>query len=517
MPHSFCRTLSLLALFGGSLVAGAAPAQSAGAPVKCQPVGIAEYCFPGGSFHDLVPLDRLEEQFNKKARTLKAERNGPSKLPAARRDELQEMWLTALMTAFDYADNHSIKLSTDGAISPSEGSGSVQRPSAPLANGTLFRLTFAEDDEGRFRLSRSIQIHVDRTLRTILGSRNQLPAELQALALTLPFLSGALPKERGYVALSDLFALPGLNKFATEYERESRKSGTNLLGIFGFEVVLALEAAFEERIRDRNRTLEHAIHFYSTDADPASTTKSPQVLFTGELMLPDATVAALSDTELMLLMFHEAMHLARPNLFMLLSSADLVQRERFPDLDTARAAPFLANFLGQDARGPRANCPLDIVHDDELATDYYVFHLFRRKPDLARAYNAFLKRLHAEFDPGHVSPMSYRVRLGDHMIDYLEDGAWKSRDSDLENRLFWQSMVSTLVTRGFSYLAGEKIRMEHILEEMSKHPELRHDVLMLRTFIDYYKNNARLTDDALPNTDPNLSCRDIAIMMRSSR
>ncbi|MEM5585543.1 hypothetical protein WNZ15_24010 [Roseibium sp. AS2] len=514
MLKSYGRSLLLLTIWGTGLF-WAHAAQASDRAVKCQPLALAEYCFPGGSFHDLVPLDRLETQFNEKARELKAKRNKPSALPAWRKQELEDMWLAALSSAFDYADKHSLKLEHLSAVSPQDATGSGSQPSALLNDGPLLRLTFREEKKNVFRLDGSIQIHYDRTFGKPLVNGKDLPSELQPFLLMLPVLGSSVPRNGDYVDLDDILATPFLKPFADQYARASKKSGTNFLGSLGYEVVAALEMAFEEKIRDRNRTLEHAIHFYASDEDPASTTRSPQVLFTGELLLPDSMVAALSDTELMLLMFHEAMHLARPNLFMLLSAADLIQRESFPDLDTAQSAPFLANLLGQEARGKDANCPLDIVHDDELATDYYVFHLFRRKPELAQAYNAFLKRLHSEFDPGRVSPMSYRVQLGDYMIGYLEDGAWTSKNSQLEDKLFWESFMSTLSSRGLSYLMGEQIRIEHFLQEMAKHPELKHSVSMMRTFIEYYKNNAFLNEKAVTHTGSNLTCRDVVLMLRT--
>ena len=489
--------------------------------VKCHPVVFAEYCFPGGSFHDLAPIERLEDQFIARAQELKGQRAIPSKLPEKRREELERTWRKALLVAFDYADKHALKLSSLNTPDPGRELGAAPQSRPFSFNGPFFRATFTKDANQVFRLSKPIQLYKNRLLQGWTNNKGQLPTDLsgqfESVMLPMMLLPSMLPGDGELTDLATIYNLPLIKPFADRFFDAGKKAGLNFKGIFGWEMVAALQMAFEEKIRERNRSLSPGIHFYAADDNTAGiTTGSPQVLFTGELMLSDAAVSAFSSQELRLLMIHEAMHLARPNFFMLLSAADLIQRERFPELNSEQLAPQIANLLGRDVPGRRGNCPLDLVHDDELLTDYYVFYLFRKNPELIHAYHAFLKRLHAEFDPGHVSQMSYRVRLADIMVDYLTSGGKPKAHGAVQDKLIWDSIVATLVKRGPDYLKGEPIRMEHIWEEMAKRPALEHDTKLIRLFFEYYKQDAFLHDDASGNPDPNLSCRDIEKMLRSN-
>jgi len=507
------RSIGKTFLFPFVFIAAAQVASLAVASQEnCQKLIFAEYCIPEGTLYDLVPFEKLEKQFTERANTLKAERNTPSELSQERRQELEDMWQVALATAFDYADNHSHKL---GSLDASQSGADAVSAFGALANGPLFRLTFKKNLKNAFVLSRPIQVYHRRVLNSVMSDGQSAAGNGLDLLLRLPpFGSGRLnPGE--LIDLEDFFAIPVIGTFTAKIVQAGEKSGLNFLGTLGFELVMAMQVAFEEKIRERNRALDHTIHFYKAGTNPGAPTRSPQVLFTGELMLPDDMVATFSDTELMLLMFHEAMHFARPNVFTLFSAADYVQRKRFPELNTEQAATYLANVLGRDVPGKPVNCPLDIADDDELLTDYYVFFMLRYRPELMHAYNAFLKRLHTEFDPGHVSKMAYRVRHGDLTVEYIESGAWKNKNQVLYDRQFMEALQSTITKYLFGVLPITQPRIEHFWNEMSKHSELKRDVESMRVFMDYYKNTAWVKDDASPNTHSNLTCWDISVMLRS--
>ncbi|MEM5585544.1 hypothetical protein WNZ15_24015 [Roseibium sp. AS2] len=510
MRKSYGRSLLLLSAWGASLFS-APYAEATDKALKCQPLIFSEYCFPGGSFHDLVPLDRIEAQLNKKAHELKAERRTPSALPAWRRQELAEMWAAALSTVFDYVDTHSVKLTESGVISPESVVGKGPQGPAFLEAGPLLRLTLTEDEENAFRLKGSIQIHEKRALAAIFSNQADMPLKYRVLLGTWPLIRKNVRQKGAYIDLDELLALPFIKPVAKVFSG----SKVGILELLGAELVLSMVPAVEEQIRGRNRNLNHSIHFYADGTGDVALTGSPQVLFTGELMLPDTVVAAFSDQELMLLMLHEAMHLAKPNFFMVVSVADLIQREHFPEFQHSNASPLIANFLGRNSSAVAMNCPVDIAHDDELIIDLFVFKLLREKPALAQAYNALLKRLHSEFDPGHVSRMSYRVRHGNDTIDEFENGAERSHNGEIEAKLFRKSMMSMFLTRGPSYLAGEELRMEHLLQEMARHPELKHDVRSLQIVLEYYKNNAFLSDNVKADTKTKMPCRDVSRMWRT--
>ena len=159
-----------------------------------------------------------------------------------------------------------------------------------------------------------------------------------------------MPPQQGYLDAGRILQVPHLQFFVDRYRNAAKAADFSLLGSFGTEVILVLYLAIEEQIRMRSIALPHAVHFYKDGTTSSRDMDTPQVVWTGELFLSDEAVQSFTDLELELLMTHEAMHLMRPNFFMILSAADLTQRLYFPDLWS-----FSTSSASRSKKGPRSH------------------------------------------------------------------------------------------------------------------------------------------------------------------
>ncbi|MDJ0630506.1 MAG: hypothetical protein QNJ44_19775 [Rhodobacter sp.] len=405
------------------------------------------------------------------------------------------MWQRAVSEAYDYADKHALRLSHVQDPTPLDigGTGIVNRAMQITARGPILRLTFRPDAYGVYRLSRPVEVHRARLLAAMNNNLNSFGSEGTLLAFPMLVFLNSTRGNGDYIQMNALLGQPGLMTIRQLWPKLYAAIAQRSMSVLGWEVMVGFVMEFEERIFERNRTMHHDVVFFSRDDDEPET-GSPQVTFNGDLFLPDSIVGFLTADELMLLMRHEAMHLARPNFFTVASAAEEVLQRRFPEMNIEDSTPILANFFGRDIPDQVLNCPLLMKYDDEMFTDYYVLFQLRNQPERIDAYEKMLKKLRDAFDPGDLSRMSYRVRqveLVRERIAALPSGGF---DIARQNELVAAAIQNAIPSMLAKYSSGGTPNVNDILNAMETHPELRSDARMIRLVVEYYKTYADLDE-----------------------
>ena len=459
---------------------------------NCFSVFIAEYCLPDGSLVDLVPIDEITKVGLARAHRLKSERITSSIVPMKQREDLNEMWRSTLTEVFKYVDENSLKLETLTELATNEGS-TVPSPSnilRALSIGPVFRVSFEETDGVNLRIEGPVLFHKQRMLALLSHISSAAPNWGAKVAVPLQASINLLPAQGDYVALNDFLQLSAMRPFVKLFERSATASEQNFLGVFGTEIVMMLAIAVDEAIRGQAMELSTGIKFYSDGSNAANEVDAPRVIWSGELLLSDEAITEFSEEEIRLLMIHEAMQLARPNPFTTFEISELIQRAKFPELNTRRAQNVWLNFLGGSNSGQSAECWLDTPLDDVLFVDYYVYYFYRNEPEKQRAYNNLIKRIHREFDVGENSQAAIRDEFGDAMLGRLVDLQRSFPNSETLDQQFWEGNASAFSKVFANYFAGKPMRADDFLKEVEHGSAFAKDVGHIRILLKYYQDGA---------------------------
>ncbi|ODN70792.1 hypothetical protein A6302_01896 [Methylobrevis pamukkalensis] len=457
----------------------------------CRAFFMAEYCFPVRSVMDLMPVDDLERRFAEEtARLVERLDVREVALPPEADLALQERWLVAVGDAVDYAWKHTLRLTPqriarERSALPSEGQGFMNMLARMVSAGALLRLEFDAAREGRYTLRR-VRVHRGRLVAGIQAMSAGLPAEFAQAGQAAAMMLAMLPDDGGYIDAADLALHPMLAPLMPPGSGKAEEIGRILLGTLGIEATAVFFTAFDQRLLERNDRMSHRVVVYDPEGPDLP---SPQVTFDGRLLLPRPYLDLFSDDELGLLLRHEAMHLAKPNVLLTLQIAYEMVRFRFPDLNPDMAATFASNLFGYDnAYHPRGSCPIKVPPDDEMLIDYAVLQQMKSDPAAMDRYQALLERLHREFNPGTNSEMDFRVRYARIIRDEIDAG--DSRRFSLEQENADQSAaIQTYMMKAIQNYAanGTMPTMDALLDEVELYPSLRFDAMRMRLIIGYYR------------------------------
>ncbi len=479
---------------------------------SCHKIVLAEYCFESGSIKDLLPLDIMEKAFSESSNSLLEKRKFKSKLPLHIQAKIEQQWKEATKSAYLYARNHTLRFSSLSAQNqaPPKGGAIMNKVARLLWDGPLFRLTFEKNSKGVFLLSKPVEINRRRLLGMI--SQNQIADINYQLVSQMFVLMLQGMGDRDYVPVAELLNSPQLQPlFAMFRPYLGRIKASNLdvrekfLGLFGVEVMVAFYTEFDLRMLERNERLNHKVNFFGENntGDFVGDTHSPQVTFNGELLLPDDFVTEFNEEEISLLLQHEATHLAKPNFFTIAFATDQFLQVKFPEIDIDKTSPIMSNFFERRNPGFKMSCPLNLVKDDELLTDYFTMFQYRKMPDKLDAYEALLKKLFDKYDAGKFSQMAFRVK---HLktvrdrIDILNRGGV---DIARENELIQKALTNAVYRIISKHFARQTWGMEDMLDEMEKFPDIAPTAASIRILIQYYKlYNSQNSSDAAKSTGP---------------
>lgn len=488
----------------------------AGNPAKaanCRALVIAEYCLESGAMTTLMPVDGLEVYFSKRADILDAIERRPSKIIQAKQERIRAMWLQAVAEAFEYAENHAIRLEHVQDTTPLNisGDGALNRIMQVASQGPILRLTFREGRDGVYRLSKPVEFQRDRLLAAVTDNASLLGGDASFAVLPLAVILG-MSNSGEYLGLNSNVGRQGALVIRQFWPELYDAIAYRALSVLGWEVMVGFLMDFEERIFERNRQLAHRVVFFRPDRKTLWV-GSPQVSFNGTLFLPDDAVDLLTEEELMMLLRHEAMHLARPNFFTVASAAESVLQRWFPELSIERSTPILANFFGRDVADQTLNCPLLIEYDDELFTDYYVMAMIKDDPEKIDIYQKMLEKLRDTFDRGDLSRMSFRVDQVPLVKERFATTVPGGFDISRQNELMTEALQASLPVMATQYFSGKTPNVDDILTLMEDHPELRSDAQMIRHIITYYKiyGDLKMTPD---HTHPGATVLDCETMGR---
>lgn len=482
-------------LWKGAILAWVLPVSLALAePVKCVPLAVSEYCFPGGDLADLVSVEQIIEQGLARAHDAIAQRSTPTQIPQAQQDEIAQMWRAAIARAYDYAQVHAHRLD------------SLTQP-GPWDPRPLIRLTFDAAPDGSFRFDGQLLVNRARLMQLLQSAGQSGGDLLGASQMLVQMMLMSAPETKGYISIMPIVQNPLVSRILAPFVQAAAASDVTFMGALGIEMVAALSVAVEEALRAHTIAQAPKVHHYR---DGLPLAESPQVLWNAHLLLSDEAIRQFSRDELELLMTHEAMHLMRPNFFLSLSAADHVQRRYFPQLNTERTSTILSNFLGRPSPGRPSNCPVEMAEDDELFIDYYVLQLYRDDPGRQRGYYELLQRIHRGFNPGRYSQAAFRVEFAEILMQDFADTAGMPADEARKNDLITRAVIAALVANLPRYLAGGPVRLEDILREMERYPEIAVDARLMRVAINYYRRKALLKDGWEGHgTASALSCAEI--------
>lgn len=506
----------LVVAFLGPCVAAISAEKAKAQPIKCAPLVLAEYCFPGGDLSSLVSVDQIMEHGIARAQTLISERDTPSQIPPHREAELTQMWQRAVQQVYDYAQAHSYRLDNLTVPAPApEARGAATPVMSALNLGPPIRLNFVATKGDAFRFDGQVLINQNRLLHFMRGAAQSGGNLLGPYGQVLSFLLMSAPANNGFISLSAVFQNPLTRSVFAPFRRAAAASDVSFMGSLGMEMVLALSMAVEDAIRARSIALTPALHLYRDGSETARDMDSPQVVWSGHLLLSDEALSRFSENELELLLTHEAMHLMRPNIFLGFSAADRIQRQFFPELNTERTATLFNNFMGRASPGKPTNCPIELAEDDELFTDYYVFYFYRDQPDKQQQYLALLKRIHQEFNPGSYSQAAFRVEFAELVMQDFAQPGRRNKETEHQNRLFIRAMIDAAIANLPRYLNGAPVRFDDMLQQMEQHSDIALEARQLRTLINYYRRKALLKEGWETNNSRfTVSCDDVEQMFQ---
>lgn len=522
MKPSDFKLVILLRSIGCIIVYFAAFSAAAETTINCRRLVTSQYCFGDGSFSDLMPSEALHAEMKRHHDQLVTARSKPSRLTPLQRARYTRAWKAAMGEAHEYARAHFLTLDVLEDDTPLEYSGEspLDAVFGAFHEGPIARMTFTQAADGVFLLDRPVELHVPRLLQGIDLIRGALG--LQGRLLLEPYLFRPLNQLRAanfsqdFVPFPDLVESMGLTAHLIQLQALSERAEVSWLAMLGPELLLALYATLDEDLRERFIALDHEVHFFDDEGMEDLHLKSPQVTFQGTLLLPDSASENFTDDEIRLLMKHEAMHLMRPNFFMLLGAADEAIRLRFPQIDMNKSNTFLASFLGHETAGDRASCALDIAKDDEMFIDYSVLNMLKADMDRVDDYYRLLVKLRNDFDKRSVSQMTFRVELAAYVVDTLKSPR-PTADATLENQLLWRGIWSWVRKGAPAYLLGERPRMDDLLGELSRYPELETDIEIIRRIIQYYQVNSEKKGDHrhIAVGLGNMTCSRLGDMLRT--
>ncbi|MEM5474113.1 hypothetical protein WNZ14_20480 [Hoeflea sp. AS60] len=504
----------------GTLVAGSTG--SGLALPDCKRLILAEYCFDG-AIKGLFPLRELEEAFAEEAAAQKKRRLRQSRIPEREKQWLVQEWEAATTSAFTYAKNHTLTLEQllDTTDIPSGGPGPLNILSGLLAQGPLFRLTFANNGDDIFMLFRPVELNRVRLTSALKRVSAQLPQSSQVSILAIQSILSSLPGG-DYIEVKRILDHPiviamllALNNGKPLNEVQKKLIGQYSLGLFGLEAVMVFYTQFDLRLRERNEQLDATVQLFEIGDAPGDL-RSPQVTFNGELLMPDSVFDEFTKDEILLILQHEATHLAKPGTFTVFSAADGVIANRFPQISPDHITTYLSNVFGRSNPAIKdTSCPLDLPEDDEMFTDYYVMAQYRNDSKKMDAYEALLQKLHKMRGFGSLSRMAYRRKHLTYVRQQLEEMRSNSVSEQQYNEAMskvLQDVISSAVTSGTTV---EQLNLDLFLDEMMKYPDLQLDAKRLRVFIQYYKTYGHLKDEQVgQNGTLGLSCNALERMLK---
>lgn len=509
VKHLQCWALTLVIAL---IFLGIKPATA----LECRSLLFTEYCLENGSIELLMPTKALESYFAEEADQLERVDRAPSKLSDIEKAKIQQMWKIAVRDAYQYANDHSLRLShiEGSTLEQNNGTGIINQLGQFASMGTILRFTFRKNSKNVYRLSKPAEFNRKRVLTVMRNMIGSTPSEWQFMVFPIMSLLASVPAQGDYVEINKVLNSQLLTALLLKNKNAPAGIENILTSIMGWEVMVGFIMEFEERIFERNQSLNHDVMFYRR-ATSDDETGSPQVDFNGQLFIPDSFVHFLDDEQLQLILRHEAMHLAKPNFFTVASVADSVLRTRFPQLSIDKTTPWIANFFGRPTPKITLNCPFIIPYDDELFTDYYTLFQLRNEPEKIDAFEQLLKKLRDRFDPGDLSRMSFRVRQIGYVRTRISEVKAGGFDIERQNELFTLAIQNAIPKMIAKHFSGKVPNLNDMLLELERYPEIRSDAQLIRLFFEYYKTYADSLE--LPGHKPvagmGLTCENFGKMV----